>query len=536
LTSIPISLHFLESDFMSLIGSLILLGSVLAAGGEPAPKLPLGKDTTYVTGPLDKDGYINYEAALNDRLGKGVVPEKNANVLIWKALGPTPEGGKRMPAEFFKRLGMEEPPKDGAYFIALRHFVRDQLKLTPDKFDAINDELSRAAQRPWAAKDYPNIAAWLEANEKPLAVVVEATRRPDFFNPIVTYWIDEKPGSLIGALLPSAQRCRELAVALSARAMLRLEERKIDEAWQDLLACHRLGRLVSRGGTLIEGLIGLSIDINAGRPDLAYLERADLTDKQIQDRLQDMQSLPAMSPMADKMDLGERFMYLDSVRLVRCGGMGMLEVLSDADAYKKPDAEVEKALAMIDWTPALRDGNHMFDRMVAAMRLKDRADREKEFDKIEDSLKRMKIEAQEPAHLASLISAVVNAPDKAAGKEIGHILIALLMPAAAKVQNAYDRDEQVQRNVQIAFAVAAYHRDHGGYPSKLDELAPKYLANVPNDLFSGKALIYRPTEKGYLFYSVGVNGKDDGGRSFNDDPAGDDLPVAMPLPELKAKP
>ena len=33
-------------------------------------------------GPLDKDGYVDFEAALNERLGKGVPPEKNANVSI----------------------------------------------------------------------------------------------------------------------------------------------------------------------------------------------------------------------------------------------------------------------------------------------------------------------------------------------------------------------------------------------------------------------------------------------------------------------
>src|SRR5665213_1460390 len=141
---------------MSLIASLILAYLVLAAGDQPPPKLPLGKDTTYVTGPLDKDGYIDYEAALNDRLGKGVIPEKNANVLLWKALGPTPEGGKRMPTRFFKRMGIDEPPKDGAYFIALGHFLPDHLKLDRSEFDAIEGQQSRASQRPWEAKDYPH--------------------------------------------------------------------------------------------------------------------------------------------------------------------------------------------------------------------------------------------------------------------------------------------------------------------------------------------------------------------------------------------
>ena len=87
----------------------------------------------------------------------------------------------------------------------------------------------------------------------------------------------------------------------------------------------------------------------------------------------------------------------------------------------------------------------------------------------------------------------------------------------------------------MAFALAAYRADHGHYPEKLGELAPKYLAAVPDDLFSGKALIYRTEGKGYLLYSVGANGRDDGGRWIDDDPPGDDLRVRMPLPEPKAK-
>ena len=240
-----------------------------------------------------------------------------------------------MPAEFFKRLGMEEPPKDGAYFMALRHFIKDQLKLTPDKFDAINDELSRAAQRPWTAKDYPNIAAWLEANEKPLAVILEGTKRPDYFNPFVTYWRDEKPGMLLGYLIPSVQKCREVAKALTARAMLRVEQGKDEEAWQDILACHRLSRLVGRGGTLIEALVGIASDQSANNADLAYLAHADLGVKQIQDCLKDLQSLSPMPPLANNMDLAERFIYLDAVAFIRRGGMGMLEVLSGAGRLQK---------------------------------------------------------------------------------------------------------------------------------------------------------------------------------------------------------
>ncbi len=37
------------------------------------------------------------------------------------------------------------------------------------------------------------------------------------------------------------------------------------------------------------------------------------------------------------------------------------------------------------------------------------------------------------------------------------------------------------------------------------------MAEVPKDLFSGTALIYRPSEKGCLLYNVGVNGWEEGG-------------------------
>ena len=60
---------------------------------------------------------------------------------------------------------------------------------------------------------------------------------------------------------------------------------------------------------------------------------------------------------------------------------------------------------------------------------------------------------------------------------------------------------------------------------------PKYLDKIPLDMFSGKPLLYRPTEKGYLLYSVGVNGRDEEGHGYDDDPRGDDLTVRMPLPK-----
>jgi len=237
---------------------------------KPQPKLPIGRETTYVTGPLDKDGYIEYDAALNARLSNGITPDQNANVLIWKALGPRPES-ESVAAEYFKALGISPPPEKGDYLLDFKSFAKDQQVLR-----ALEDQLGRAIQRPWTAKECPELAAWLISNDKPLAVVIEASKRRDYFNPLVAPHAENETGVLIGARLPSVQKCRTLAGALAARAMLQCGDRRFDEAWQDLMACHRLGRLVGRGASLIEALVGIAVEQVARTAELAYLERAPL--------------------------------------------------------------------------------------------------------------------------------------------------------------------------------------------------------------------------------------------------------------------
>jgi hypothetical protein len=501
------------------------------APNKSGPRYSLGKETTYVTGPLDKQGYIDYEAALNDELGKGITADRNANVLIWQAIGPTPAGAKEMPPAFFKRLGIESPPKSGAYFVTIGEYSRDHLKRDPGAFDTFLDQRNRAGQRPWSAQDYPDVAAWLKANEKPLELIVEATRRPDYFNPLVCPRSDESPGSLWSSPIPSMEICRDAAGALTARAMLRVAEGTFDEGWEDLRACHRLAQLVGRGGCLMEGLVGVAIDLVAYKADLAYLERANLTPVQTRERLKSIQDLPPIPSLADKVERCERFAYLETLQHIARRGPGVLEGLAGAK-FRKPTAEESKALEKIDWEPAFRNGNRWYDRMAAALRHQGRNDRESALDRFEADLNALRAGLAGKPNIPQLLAG--NGPaDGMVGKAIGDVLTAQMMPAARKVQAGYDRSEQVRRNLHVAFALAAYQREEGRYPAKLDDLAPKYIPAVPDDLFTGKALIYRPADKGYLLYSVGVNGRDDGGRATEDDPACDDLPVRMPLPELK---
>src|SRR5207253_10037980 len=118
--------------------------------------------------------------------------------------------------------------------------------------------------------------------------------RLQYFSPMVRAVSDNGPSDLLGALMPGVQKCRALAQALLARAMLRLSQGARDAAWQDLLACHRLARLVGRGATLIDALVGIAIDSLACRADLAFLADPGVDARQIEKSLHDLDGLPPL--------------------------------------------------------------------------------------------------------------------------------------------------------------------------------------------------------------------------------------------------
>ena len=69
----------------------------------------------------------------------------------------------------------------------------------------------------------------------------------------------------------------------------------------------------------------------------------------------------------------------------------------------------------------------------------------------------------------------------------------------------------------IGIALKIYKSEHGGYPSKLIELVPSVLPVLPNDPFALSGTFqYRQDKSGYLLYSVGPDGKDDGGTPIED--------------------
>jgi len=69
----------------------------------------------------------------------------------------------------------------------------------------------------------------------------------------------------------------------------------------------------------------------------------------------------------------------------------------------------------------------------------------------------------------------------------------------------------------VTLALHAYRLEHHHDPASLTELTPEYLKKLPEDPFVARDTFkYRVEGEGYVLYSVGPDGRDDGGTPVYD--------------------
>jgi hypothetical protein len=306
--------------------------------------------------------------------------------------------------------------------------------------------------------------------------------------------------------------------------MLRLQEGEFDAAWDDLMACRRLGRLVGQGGTLVEALVGYAIESIGVAGQMTFVAEAQLTADQWAALARQLDELPPHASLADKLDTFERFAMLDMLLAVAEHGA---KPLADFAGPGMDNPLAGMALRGVDWNVPLARVNEWMDRFVEAARIEDHQARDAAADQIVADLRALAAGAKEPWSLVGALASRRRMSDK-----VGEIAVALLFPAIEAVFGAEARTKVNDDLLRVALALAQYKAQKGSYPEKLDELAPKPLAAVPADAFTGGALVYKPRDDGYLLYSFGRNKIDDNGRGLDEN--GDDQVVEVPR-QVKAK-
>jgi len=93
-----------------------------------------------------------------------------------------------------------------------------------------------------------------------------------------------------------------------------------------------------------------------------------------------------------------------------------------------------------------------------------------------------------------------------------HILLRTFMPALSRVTTIDIRTIAQLRTAQTGLAIQRYRLATGSLPDALSDLVPTYLEAVPKDPFDDKELRYKKLETGFVVYSIGEDGNDDGGK------------------------
>jgi hypothetical protein len=502
---------------------LLLLVLRFGPGRWNAAKLKVAPQTTGAAVPLRPDGYPDYLAALNERMSQGVTPENNAAVLLVRAMG-TQELPPELRGEFLKRMGLPpslEPPSFAAWEKYAKRIPESSIATTvgsqADPFEQLLELIDRGIERPWRTDELPQLAKWLDDSAAGLEMIVAASKRPRYYTPLLS--LDDPP-MMVSALLPHLNDARQAAMALIARAMLRLGEKQYQAAWDDLMACRRLGLLIRQGPTLVESLVGNAIEELAIAGQVEFLAAAEMTTDEWASMQAEVEKLPPPSPLADKFDFFERFAWLDLILAIAEHGPKALQGMSGGNL---DNALTQIVLRGVDWNVPLVMANEWMDRVVAVAGIEDPKLRAIAAEKLEADILGMVAEGKDPWGIARAVLS-----REVASEKVGQIVMSLLFPAIRAVLHSHDRLQTRVELLRVGLALARFKAKTGDYPEQLAELAPDFLATVPADAFAGTPFVYKKTTNGFYLYSIGNNQIDEQGRSY--DQKADDLAIEIPRP------
>jgi hypothetical protein len=468
-----------------------------AAEGKKAKQklIRIGRETTRVLGPLDDEGFVDYVGALNEIQSNGVTKDNNGAAEFWQAIGsgPIPLNHRE---DFFKVLGIDVPPANGMS-LSWGEYARGELKLPNQVAATVEAMLVNARKRPWKRGEFPQVASWIDAQQGRFKLLAVAVRKDRFYQPLII-----APGApLVQAELPGAMMAREMARSLQARAMLRTGEGDWNAAHDDIETLRRLARHLGAGSTILHNLVGIAIESMACQGFVNLVQHQQPAPNEVPKLLARFDTPGPMPKMTASLNLGERFLFLETAQnLARHGA-------KEAGMPGLAGNPVMATLlrSMVDWNVPMQDANEYYDRLV-------------EIGEIESITKRrnsaiiFETEMEDYLRNNARPSPFKLLTGKGRGKAVGNVLKALLLPAIHSALDAEHRIHDYQNLCRLATALEGYRTQHGKYPDTLEKLVPAYFEKQPLDTFSGEMPFrYESDAETYVVYGLSHNTIDDGG-------------------------
>lgn len=103
--------------------------------------------------------------------------------------------------------------------------------------------------------------------------------------------------------------------------------------------------------------------------------------------------------------------------------------------------------------------------------------------------------------------------------DLRHVFTSLLAPAVDKVNDSGLRIRGELLATAVGVACERYRLRTGTWPRTLEDIPKDILPAVPTDPFTGRPINYKHLPDGIVVYTVGPDGKDDGGAVYPDEKA-----------------
>ncbi|HQX49291.1 MAG TPA: hypothetical protein PLY87_23990, partial [Planctomycetaceae bacterium] len=468
--------------------SMVVLLFNTAIAQESTPPITISKETTWIVSPIRPDGRVNYVEALNQQLREGVTTDNNSAVMFRRAFGH--RGLKAETAdEYFRQLGIEVLPKDGHYLLNLDDFL-NSLEPSPspaviasryEQRRSLYQQCNEARSRPWTRDEFPFIARWIDANDAPLKFVIEGSQRTKYFAPLLP-----AVNSSLAAFSSDSAQMREAAELLGVRAMLNLGEGRLEDAWSDVLAIHRLARFIAPGPGIVGFLIGSAIESFVSRCDEQIARQGTMNAEFAAKCLREFEQMEVIDGLADRIDVDGRYEYLDTIQYLSRRDEEYLRQFNFRFYFvgDKTLAEFVRSRLIersLDVDNLLKTGNQWFDRYAKAARLPTRTARTAEIEKLDSEWQ-------------AVLDGLKNIPQTETNftreESSRMVATAFLSVPFSIVKRVFDTMDSCAMRTELShcvFALAAWRADQGQYPNELTELSPTYLKTIPIDRFNGYA-------------------------------------------------
>ncbi len=470
----------------------ILTSLAIIAAAPVKPPIPISYATTRITGPLTKNGLVDYVAAFNQHFGKGVTPENNAAVPLLILFRPGSFRGWQ--SKLFKgkmvttsipgwgamrrkALGITAHDLTGPRFIDFQTFRKHADPAAVSQAAGDTGHLSPAPRyipgklyiHPWSAHNHPWVAAWLQVNEGALDIAQAAFYRPRFFNPLLRNLRSEPMANAIGSAWGIFGEIQTASEYLVVRAMLELHRNDIESCENDLLSANHAGILLSQEHMLMSSMAACAAASFPAQADEALANSGKLSTRQDLAYLHKLQMLGTMAPISNVLDTTERWWILSAFQSAAV--TNNLAIL--------PIPIVKNRWSQSSYANAMIIVNHFQDRLVNTF-------------KIHSLIGRLIALKKDEAFWRH----------KSSNPIIVYLVKNLLKDEPLIINNTSNLAAR-SRMDYLVFALAAYRSDHGIFPDRLAQLSPKYLRAIPRDPFTGKPFQYSTGPTGCTIASPG---------------------------------